>query len=245
MMVLDECTPFPCPEDYARASNELTLEWAERAKEQAAKTAVRYGHEQGLFGIVQGSVYPRIRERSARRLVELDFDGYAIGGLAVGEPEEDLYRMLDVSVSCLPEDRPRYLMGVGTPRNLLEAVARGVDMFDCVLPTRNGRNAAVFTSEGTLNLRNAAFRSDFTPVDARCDCYTCSTFTRAYLRHLFAAREILALQLATIHNLSFYIRLMRSARRAIQQGTFPDWMGEILRRLETPDSGGNSADSIH
>jgi queuine tRNA-ribosyltransferase len=136
-------------------------------------------------------------------------------------------------------------MGVGTPRNLLEAVARGVDMFDCVLPTRNGRNAAVFTSEGTLNLRNAAFRSDFTPVDARCDCYTCSTFTRAYLRHLFAAREILALQLATIHNLSFYIRLMRSARRAIQQGTFPDWMGEILRRLETPDSGGNSADSIH
>jgi queuine tRNA-ribosyltransferase len=233
MMVLDECTPFPCQPEYARRSNAMTLRWAERCKVAAEKQGSLYGHSQALFGIVQGSIYPEIRIQSAHALVKIGFDGYAIGGLAVGEPPEVMYDIVEVCESILPTDRPRYLMGVGTPANLLEAVSRGMDMFDCVLPTRNGRNANLFTRTGSINLRNAKYRADFTPPDGECSCYTCRNFTRAYLRHLFQVKEILGLQLATIHNLSFYLWLMREARGAIVAHRFPAWKNEVLQRLNS------------
>jgi queuine tRNA-ribosyltransferase len=237
MMVLDECAPYPCEAEYSRLSNAMTLRWAERCKVAAEQQPALYGHSQGLFGIVQGSVYPEIRIHSARALVGIGFDGYAIGGLAVGEPADVMYDMIDVCEGELPGDRPRYLMGVGTPENLIEAVSRGMDMFDCVLPTRNGRNANLFTRTGDINLRNAKFRNDFTPPDPDCDCYTCRTFTRAYLRHLFQVKEILALQLATLHNLSFYLSLMREAREAIVGHRFASWKRETLCRLQTHSDG--------
>ncbi len=232
MMVLDECTPYPCSFEYAKTSAELTARWAERCRRHSARHGPLYGHEQALFGIVQGSVYSELREKSARELVSLGFDGYAIGGLAVGEPVDEMYAMVDVCEPLLPREKPRYLMGVGMPENLLEAVERGMDMFDCVLPTRNGRNGMVFTKNGTMNLRNSAFRTDFTPVDTECSCYTCNTFTRAYLRHLFQSKELLALQLATIHNLSFYGRLMAEARRAIVEQRFDAWKQDVLMHLQ-------------
>ena len=228
MMVLDECTPYPCGEEYAALSNELTVRWADRCRGQAARTTARYGYSQALFGIVQGSTYPRLRERSARALVGMGFDGYAIGGLSVGEPAGEMYAVTEMTTSFLPADKPRYLMGVGTPDNILESIARGVDMFDCVLPTRNGRNAVVFTREGKLNLRNAAYAQDFTSVDEACACYTCRNFTRAYLRHLFKAGEIMALQLASIHNLSFYLWLVRTAREEILADRFEEWKLSML-----------------
>ncbi len=232
MMVLDECTPYPCDRRYAEESNELTLRWAERCKSAAETNPALYGYSQALFGIVQGSTYPDIRERSARALVDLDFDGYAIGGLAVGEPAEEMYRITALCESFLPSSRPRYLMGVGTPQNLLESIGRGMDMFDCVLPTRNGRNAMLFTHAGTLNIKNAAHKDEFTPVDAACNCYTCRTFSRAYLRHLFHVREILALQLATIHNLAFYVWLVGEARRQIIAGRYEGWMKDFIRQMQ-------------
>jgi queuine tRNA-ribosyltransferase len=236
MMVLDECTPYPCELEYAVRSNALTIRWAERCKNAFEKDGPRYAHGQALFGIVQGSVYREIRERSAEALVNIGFEGYAIGGLAVGEPVETMYGITEACESMLPREKPRYLMGVGTPANLLESVERGMDLFDCVLPTRNGRNANVFTRSGDLNLRNAIYKTDFSPVDPECSCYTCSNFTRAYLRHLFQAKEILALQLATIHNLSFYLWLMREARTVILERRFRAWKQEILARI----SGGES-----
>jgi len=223
MMVLDECAPYPCDREYAAQSNELTVRWAARCREEFERTKPLYGHSQALFGIVQGSVYADIRARSAQALREMDFDGYAIGGLAVGEPEETMYEVIDGCEPLLPPERPRYLMGVGTPENLLESVSRGIDMFDCVLPTRNGRNGTLFTRNGSMNLRNAGYKLDHTPVDAECSCYTCRQFTRSYLRHLFLAKEILALQLATIHNLAFYSWLMSEARLAIAEGRFSSW----------------------
>jgi queuine tRNA-ribosyltransferase len=232
MMVLDECTPYPCERPYAAASNELTVRWAERCKEAFGKNPPLYGHTQALFGIVQGSTYPDIREESAHSLVQLDFDGYAIGGLAVGEPVEEMYRITEVCESLLPASKPRYLMGVGTPQNLLESIERGVDMFDCVLPTRNGRNSMLFTHRGTVNIKNATHKNDFNPVDELCTCYTCRTFTRSYLRHLFQVREILALQLATIHNLSFYLWLLKEARIQIQAKRYGVWKSEMLRQLQ-------------
>jgi queuine tRNA-ribosyltransferase len=232
IMAFDECTPYPCDVEYARRSNELTLRWAERCKSEFERTSPLYGYRQGLFGIVQGSVFKEVRQRSARRLVELDFDGYALGGLSVGEPEEEMYQITEFCQQLLPPHKPRYLMGVGTPENLLESIDRGMDMFDCVLPTRNGRNANLFTHDGTLNLRSATFQRDFTPVDPDCRCYTCSTFTRAYLRHLFQVNEILALQLATIHNLSFYFWLMKEARRAILEQRYRLWKLSTLERLQ-------------
>jgi queuine tRNA-ribosyltransferase len=232
MMVLDECTPYPCERPYAAASNELTVRWAERCKEAFGKNPPLYGHAQALFGIVQGSTYPDIREESAHSLVQLDFDGYAIGGLAVGEPVEEMYRITEVCESLLPASKPRYLMGVGTPQNLLESIERGVDMFDCVLPTRNGRNSMLFTHRGTVNIKNATHKNDFNAVDTSCTCYTCRTFTRSYLRHLFQVREILALQLATIHNLSFYLWLMKEARIQIQAKRYGVWKSEMLRQLQ-------------
>lgn len=231
MMVLDECAAFPCEEEYARRSNAMTVRWAERCKVRFEETRPLYGAEQSLFGIVQGSVFPGIREESAAELVKLGFDGYAIGGLSVGEPAEVMYRMTETCTRILPARRPRYLMGVGTPENILESIARGIDMFDCVMPTRNGRNAVVFTRRGKLNLRNARHAADFGPVDPECSCYTCRSFSRAYLRHLFRAREILGLQLASIHNLAFYLWLTAAARDAIIEGRFASWKSAALAAM--------------
>lgn len=229
MMVLDECTPFPCEYDYAVNSTDLTTRWALRNKEEFERTKPLYGHRQFLFGIIQGSVYKDLREKSAKALVDIDFDGYAIGGLAVGEPAETMYEMVDFTTDFIPEDKPRYLMGVGRPENILEGIARGIDMFDCVMPTRNARNAYLFTSKGYLPMRNASWKEDFSPVDENCDCYTCNNFTRAYLRHLFTANEILALQLATIHNLRFYMNLVDTAREKIIAGEFVEWKNKVIK----------------
>jgi queuine tRNA-ribosyltransferase len=231
MMVLDECAPFPCTEKYSRESNELTLRWAERSKTRFEQTTPAYGVSQAVFGIVQGGIYPAIRESSARRLMEIGFDGYAIGGLSVGEPADQMYAMVDICTAILPHEKPRYLMGVGTPENILEAIARGIDMFDCVLPTRNARNGVLFTGHGRLNMRNAGHADDFSPPDPDCACYTCRNFTRAYLRHLFKAGEILALQLATIHNLTFYLWLVRAARKAILEDRFTAWKCDTLKQI--------------
>ncbi|MBI1807388.1 MAG: tRNA guanosine(34) transglycosylase Tgt [Ignavibacteria bacterium] len=231
MMVLDECIPYPCEKEYAESSNELTLRWAERCLNRFRSTDQLYGHGQSLFAIVQGSVFGEVRERSAHTLVDMGFEGYAIGGLAVGEPIEEMYDIVALCNDLLPREKPRYLMGVGTPENLLEAIDRGIDMFDCVLPTRNGRNAMLFTQHGSLNITNARFKNDFTPVDDSCECYTCRTYSRAYLRHLFQSKEVLGLQLATIHNLYFFQWLMRSARQAIALGNYSHWKEEQLNSL--------------
>ena len=231
IMVLDECTPYPCEYEYALNSAKLTSSWALMSKEAFEKSVPLYGHKQFMFGIIQGSVYKDIRELSAKDIAKLDFDGYAIGGLAVGEPVDIMYEMVDYTTSLMPENKPRYLMGVGRPENLLEAVERGVDMFDCVMPTRNGRNAYLFTSEGILSIRNAKYKDDFSTIDENCDCYTCRNFSKAYLRHLFIAGEILALELASIHNLYFYLKLMRTAREKIIEGRFSEWKKEILKSV--------------
>lgn len=231
MMVLDECTPYPCEYEYAKKSKELTSEWAVLNKEAFEKTKPLYGHEQYLFGIIQGSVYKDLRESSAKDLVKLDFDGYAIGGLAVGEPAEQMYDITNFTTDFMPENKPRYLMGVGRPENILESIERGVDMFDCVMPTRNARNAYLFTSEGIVTIRNAVFKNDFTPLDKNCGCYTCKSFTRAYLRHLFIAKEILAYELATIHNLTFYLNFVREARKRIIDNSFVNWKQEIIKKI--------------
>ncbi len=231
MMVLDECTPYPCEYDYALNSAKLTSNWAEMSKEAFEKSVPLYGHKQFMFGIIQGSVYKDLRELSAKDIIKLDFDGYAIGGLAVGEPVDIMYDIVDFTTSMMPEDKPRYLMGVGRPENLLEAIERGIDMFDCVMPTRNGRNAYLFTSNGILSMRNAKYKDDFSTIDENCDCYTCKNFSKAYLRHLFIAREILALELASIHNLNFYLSLMRTAREKIIEGSFSDWKKETLKHI--------------
>lgn len=216
-MVFDECIPYPAEYDYARASTERTTRWAKRCKE-------RHEHPyQVLFGIVQGGMYPDLRKKSAESLVELDFPGYGIGGLSVGESKELMYEMLDHTMPFLPVEKPRYLMGVGTPDCLVEGVARGVDMFDCVYPTRVARNGTVLTKRGRLVIRNAAYAEDFSPIEEGCTCYTCRHFSRAYIRHLFKAEEILGLELASIHNIHFLLRLMEEARAAILEDRFPDF----------------------
>jgi len=232
MMVFDECTPYPCEFEYAQKSNELTLRWAERCKDSIENQPALYGHNQALFGIAQGSVYPEIREMSARTLVRMEFDGYAIGGLAVGESSEEMYRITEFTEQFLPIEKPRYLMGVGLPENILESIDRGMDMFDCVIPTRNARNGMLFTRNGTINMRNAQYKIDFSPVDSECDCYTCRTFTRSYLRHLFVTKEILALQLASIHNLAFFLWIAREARNAILGKRFKEWKLMMLSKLQ-------------
>lgn len=232
MMVLDECAPYPCTVEYAIKSNNLTVRWAERCFKQFMVTNPCYGHEQSLFAVVQGSVYPEVREKSVIALTNIGFDGYAIGGLAVGEPTEQLYEIVSLCTDMLPEKKPRYVMGVGTPQNIIECIERGADMFDCVLPTRNGRNSMLFTRSGTLNITNAQYKNDFTPVDEECYCYTCQKFTRAYMRHLFQSKEILGLQLATIHNLHFYQWMMQEARKAIMQHRFVIWKEEMFRLLK-------------
>ena len=231
MMVLDECPAADVSKEYARQSNDLTLRWAERCKTRFAETAPLYGHEQMLFPIVQGVVYPEIRRASARALVDMDFPGYAIGGLSVGESHRLMYEMVEVVAPLLPANKPRYLMGVGTPENLLENVARGVDLFDCVMPTRNARNGTLFTTQGRMNITNAAFANDHSPIDPGLDAYASQHFTKAYLRHLLKSNEILGLQLATLQNLTFYLWLMRTAREKILADTFAAWKDDILPQI--------------
>ncbi len=231
MMVLDECTPFPCTYEYAVNSTKLTSNWAVLNKEAFENSVPHYGYKQFLFGIVQGSIYKDLRDKSVKDLIALDFDGYAIGGLAVGEPVDIMYDIITHTSMQLPENKPKYLMGVGRPENILEAIDRGIDMFDCVMPTRNARNAYLFTSSGILSMRNNKYKDDFSPVDQSCGCYTCKNYSRAYLRHLFIAKEILALHLATIHNLRFYLDLVKESRRRIIDGNFSDWKNEIIKSI--------------
>jgi len=224
VMIFDECTPYPADFDTAEASMQLSLRWAQRSREAHGDAP------SALFGIVQGGMYPELRLASLADLTKIGFDGYAIGGLSVGEPHEERIRVLDTLQAALPADRPRYLMGVGTPEDMVEAVLRGVDMFDCVLPTRNARNAHIFTSEGTLRLRNARFRDDTAPLDPDCDCYTCRHYSRAYLHHLDKCNEILGAHLNTVHNLRYYQRLMGDMRAAIEAGRFEPFVADFYTK---------------
>ncbi len=232
VMVFDECTPYPATEEQARTSMELSMRWARRSREAHGDNPA------ALFGIVQGGMYPQLRSESLAKLRDIGFDGYAIGGLSVGEPKEERTKVLDQLLPQMPKEQPRYLMGVGTPEDILEAVARGVDMFDCVMPTRNARNGYLFTSTGVVKIRNAAHRDDTAPLDAGCDCYTCSNFSRAYLHHLDRSNEILGSQLNTIHNLRFYQSLMQDIRTAIEQDRFEDYAAGMLAQLSSQASSG-------
>src|SRR5216110_2252525 len=251
-MVLDECAPYPCEYDYAARSAEMTARWAARCKRAveanaspartvspanltAAACTAATTTDQLLFGIVQGAAFDDLRKPSAQAIADLDFDGYAIGGVSVGEPEEEMMRAVESAEPCLPEDRPRYAMGLGTPPQLLEMIARGMDMFDCVLPTRLARNGTAFTSTGTLNLKNAEFARDKRPIEDNCGCMSCREFSRGYIRHLIKAEEILGLRLITLHNLHFYLDLMRQARDKIDKGTFDEFRGEFVSNYETRD----------
>ncbi len=225
MMVFDECPAADAPRDYVARSMELTTRWETRSL--AARTSERAA----LFGIVQGGVFEDLRRAHAEQLTALPFDGFAIGGLSVGEPTETMYRMAEVTTPLLPKDKPRYLMGVGTPENLIECVARGIDMFDCVMPTRNARNGQLFTRRGKIVIKHAEYAEDFGPVDPDCTCYACRNYSRAYLRHLFLANEILGMRLNTIHNLHFYQELMCGIRDSIEGGRFPEFRERMLRSL--------------
>ncbi|QSP96567.1 tRNA guanosine(34) transglycosylase Tgt [Marinobacter salinisoli] len=233
VMIFDECTPYPATEKEAKESMELSLRWAARSKK------AHDGNPAALFGIVQGGMYEPLRDQSLNGLTDIGFDGYAIGGLSVGEPKEDMLRILDHLPPKMPEDKPRYLMGVGRPEDIVEAVRRGVDMFDCVMPTRNARNGYLFTSEGIVKIRNAKHRHDTGPVDHRCDCYTCQNFSRSYLHHLDKCGEMLGSQLNTIHNLRFYQNLMAGLRGAIEAGTLSDFVADFyaLRGEQVPPLG--------
>lgn len=233
MMVLDECTPFPCEYDYAVKSTKLTSDWAQLNKIAFDESKPLYGYSQYLFGIIQGSTYKDLREKSALDLVKMDFDGYAIGGLAVGEPTNQLYELTDFTTDFMPEEKPRYLMGVGKPENILESIERGIDIFDCVLPTRNARHAILFTWNGVLSIRNAKYKDDFSRIDNDCECFTCTNYSRAYLRHLFNAGEILAMELASIHNLSFYLDLVSKARIQIISSSFKNWKNKTVNKIST------------
>ena len=231
MMVLDEPVSYPCTTEEADRANKLTLNWAERSirthKELGGKG---YKHKQALFGIIQGSTYPELRKISAEALMKMDFPGYAIGGLSVGEPKTATFDMVNLCVSHVPEHKPRYLMGVGTPEDMIEAISLGIDMFDCVLPTRNARNGSLFTRLGKLVIKNSKYIEDFSPVDPECGCLTCRNYSRAYLRHLFNTGEVSALRLATIHSLYFYMDLMKAARDAILSEKFLEWKRDFLRQ---------------
>ena len=231
MMAFDECPPGTASYDYAAKSLKLTHGWLERCVKRYNETEPLYGYHQTLFPIVQGCVYPELRRESAHFAANLDAEGYAIGGLAVGEPAEQMYEMIEVVNEILLTDRPRYLMGVGTPVNILEAIERGVDMFDCVMPTRNGRNAMLFTAQGIMNMRNAKWATDFSPVDADAHSFVDTQYTKAYLHHLFKAKELLAMQIASIHNLAFYLWLVREARRQILADNFAAWKAQMIPRL--------------
>ncbi|MGV6859265.1 MAG: tRNA guanosine(34) transglycosylase Tgt [bacterium] len=224
VMIFDECTPFPATYEQAEASMRLSLRWAERSKIAHAD------NPSALFGIVQGGMYPELRKESAEGLMRIGFDGYAVGGLSVGEPKDEREKVLDVTLPSLPVDRPRYLMGVGKPEDIVESVRRGVDMFDCVIPTRNARTGHLFTPEGVLKIRNSRYQNDTRPIDETCDCYTCQHYSRSYLRHLDKCNEILGSRLNTIHNLHYYQRLMSEMRDAIEEGVFDAWVETFYQR---------------
>jgi queuine tRNA-ribosyltransferase len=234
MMALDECTPYPADYDRAESSLELTARWAERS------LGAHSSENQALFGIIQGSIYPDLRRRSASQITSLGFDGFAIGGLSVGEPKEAMREIAALSAAMLPVEKPRYLMGVGTPQDLLAAIAMGYDLFDCVLPTRNARNGSAFTSQGRISIKRAAYIRDQQPLDPRCDCRPCQQFSRAYLRHLYLSGEILAARALTEHNLFFYARLMREAQAAIASRTYQAFSDYILNLLGETDRGRQS-----
>lgn len=234
MMVLDQCTPFPCERGEADTAVRRTIDWARRSAGRFAEAAAA---AQSLFAIVQGSLYEDLRERCARELIEMDFSGYAIGGLSVGEPKTQTAELVELHGRILPSDKPRYLMGVGAPDDLVEGVSRGIDMFDCVLPTRNARNGTVFTRDGKLVVKNAAHARDERPLDDECGCYTCRNFSRAYLRHLFQAGEILGPRLATLHSVYFTLELMRRMREAILRGEFYPWKSTFLERYRSGGEG--------
>lgn len=233
MMALDECPPGTSDFNYARRSLELTKRWLLRGWDHFRNTSPRYEHSQSFFPIVQGCTFPELRRDSAKFVADLGADGNAIGGLAVGEPTEVMYDMIEVCNEILPADRPRYLMGVGTPANILEAIDRGVDMMDCVMPTRNGRNGLLFTPEGTMNMRNKKWADDFSPIWAESPSMVDRVYSRAYLRHLFISQELLAMQIASIHNLTFYLWLVGEARRRIIDGTFASWKAQMVQKLMT------------
>lgn len=231
IMSFDECIPFPATYEYAKKSTERTLRWALRGKQ------AHNNPNQALFGIVQGGDYQDLREHCAKELVKMDFDGYSIGGTSVGEDKETMYRMIDYAVKYLPEDKPRYLMGVGAINDLLEGISRNVDMFDCVLPTRIARHGTLTTSQGRINIKKAMYKDDFTPLDPNCDCYTCRNYTKAYLHHLFRAKEGFGMRLMSIHNIRFLIKLMEDARQAIKEDRFNDFKEEVLKNMPFDERG--------
>lgn len=237
IMALDECVPYPSTFEQSKRACDFTLDWAQRCKMEHQKfnSQSELGSPQALFGIIQGSTYPHLREESARSIVDLDFSGYAIGGLSVGEPKTAMFEIIDMVCRILPEDKPRYLMGAGTPADIVKAVERGIDMFDCVLPTRNARNGTVFTPKGKLPLRNAEFAYDFSPIDPGCDCVTCRNYTRAYIRHLIQVGEITGLRLASLHSLHFYMSLMQEIRETISNGNFVQWKEKFLEGYASED----------
>ena len=232
IMAFDECTPYPCEYNYAKSSMERTHRWLKRCFEADKALPQLYDYEQTLFPIVQGSVYSDLRKESAHFIASMEASANAIGGLSVGEPADEMYAMTDEVCAVLPEDKPRYLMGVGTPINLLENIALGVDMFDCVLPTRNARNGMLFTAEGTINIKNKKWENDFSPIDPAGYCFADLDYTKAYVRHLFTINEMLGKQIATLHNLGFYLWLVREARKHILVGTFSTWKAKMVRQME-------------
>ena len=231
MMAFDECTPYPCEYDYAKRSMDMTHKWLNRCIERVNQTECSYGYSQSLFPIVQGSIYRDLRIQSAETIAACGADGNAIGGLSVGEPIEMMYELTELVCGILPADRPRYLMGVGTPANILESIALGVDMFDCVMPTRNGRNGMLFTSEGIINMRNEKWKNDFSVIDPDGTSFVDREYSKAYLRHLFVAKEILGPMIASLHNLTFYLWLVAEARNQIIAGTFTTWKNTMVKRL--------------
>lgn len=233
IMAFDECTPYPCDYEYARKSMDMTHRWLDRCIKQFDSTEGHYGYDQSLFPIVQGSTYKDLRKRSAEEIASKGRAGNAIGGLSVGEPAEDMYEMTELVCDILPQDKPRYLMGVGTPANILECIALGVDMFDCVMPTRNARNGMLFTTEGIINIRNKKWEDDFSPIDPTLGSYVDTFYSKAYLRHLIHSKEILGAQIASIHNLTFYLWLVEQAREQIVSGTFYEWKEKMVQKLMT------------
>ncbi|MGV3630624.1 MAG: tRNA guanosine(34) transglycosylase Tgt [Bacteroidota bacterium] len=231
IMAFDECTPYPCDYRYAKNSMHMTHRWLKRCMDHFRATEPKYGYEQALFPIVQGSTYKDLRTESAEMIASFDAVGNAIGGLSVGEPDEDMYEMTDLVCSILPKEKPRYLMGVGTPVNILESIALGVDMMDCVMPSRNARHGLLFTSEGTINIKNEKWARDFSPLDSNGTAYVDQLYTKAYLRHLIKTKEYLGIQIATIHNLAFYLALVNEARARILNGTFGPWKNEMVQKL--------------
>ncbi len=233
IMAFDECTPYPCDYRYAKRSMEMTHRWLKRCCTQFDQTEPLYGYQQSLFPIIQGSTYKDLRKQSAEVIASFEREGNAIGGLSVGEPAEDMYEMTDIVTEILPKDKPRYLMGVGTPINILECIALGIDMFDCVMPTRNARNGMLFTAEGFINIKNEKWKNDFSAIDPNSSLYSDLTYSKAYLRHLIISKELLGAQIASLHNLHFYLWLVKEARKKIIDGSFLPWKEQMVKQMAT------------